>query len=113
MKAAFSVASASSPMQAERALRASFPLGSTVDLRSGDPAVDDFSHAADWVPGRTVQAKVIAGLLLGAGELHPGSVAAVRLIGARITGCLDLADGQIAFPLELVDCLLEERPNAM
>ena len=93
-------------------LRASFPLGSTVDLRSADPVRDDLAHAVGWGPGRTVRAEVIAGLLLGAaGKLHPGSVAAVRLAGARITGCLDLADGQIAFLLELVDCLLEKRPE--
>lgn len=102
---------ASSPMQAERTLRASFPLGGTVDLRSGDPDRDDLARAAEWGPERTVRAEVIAGLLLGAGKLHSGSVAAVRLAGARITGCLDLADGQIAFLLELVDCLLEKRPE--
>jgi hypothetical protein len=38
-------------------------------------------------------------------------VAAVRLAGARITGCLDLTDGQIAFPFELADCLLETPPQ--
>jgi hypothetical protein len=80
-------------------------------LRSGDPVRDDLAHAGEWGPERTVRAEVIAGLLLGAGKLHPGSVAAVRLAGARITGCPDLADGQIAFLLELVDCLLVERPE--
>ena len=103
--------SASSLMHAERVLRASFPLGGTVDLRSADPVRDDLAHAAEWGPGRTVRAEIIAGLLLGAEKLRPGSVAAVRLAGARITGCLDLADGQIAFLLELVDCLLEKRPD--
>jgi hypothetical protein len=82
-----------------------------VDLRSGDPALDDLAHAAEWGSERTVRAEVIAGLLLGAGKPHAGSLAAVRLAGARITGCLDLADGQIATLLELVDCLLEERPE--
>jgi hypothetical protein len=111
MKATFPVASASSATQAERALRASFPAGGAVDLRSGNPALDGLAQAGDWGPGRTVRAEVIAGLLLGAEQLQPGCVAAVRLFGARITGCLDLADGQIAFPLGLVDCLLEERPE--
>src|SRR5690242_18284965 len=95
VKGAFPVPSASSPMLAERALRASFPLGATVDLRTGDPAVDDLAQADGWGSGRTVRAAVITGLLLGAGELRSGSVAAVRLFGARITGCLDLADGQL------------------
>jgi hypothetical protein len=111
VKAAFSVASARSLTQAERALRASFSLGATVDLRTGDPVLGDLAQAGRWGPGHTVRAVVIADLLLGAGQLRPGSVAAVRLFGARITGCLDLADGQIAFPLELADCLLEEKPE--
>lgn len=103
--------SASSPTRAERVLRASFPLGGMVDLRSGDPVRDDLARAAEWGSERTVRAEVIAALLLGAEKLRPGSVAAVRLAGARVTGCLDLAKGQIAFLLELVDCLLEKRPD--
>jgi hypothetical protein len=95
----------------ERALRSSFPQGRMVDLRSGKPEEDDPAQATGWGSERTVPADVIAGLLLGAEKPRPGAVAAVRLAGARITGCLRLADGQVAFPLELLDCRLEERPE--
>ncbi len=69
----------------ERALRDGFARGDWVDLRTGDPARDDFTQGAGWGPARTVRAEVIAALLLGAEKLQSGAVAAVRLAGARIT----------------------------
>jgi hypothetical protein len=95
----------------ERALWAAFPYGRLVDLRGGDPAIDDVKAGADWGPDRTVRAEVIARLLLGAVAAEPGYVAALRLTGARVSGRLQLAYAEVTVPLRLADCHLDERPD--
>ncbi|MFD5025249.1 oxidoreductase [Streptomyces sp. NPDC058373] len=93
---------------AERALWDSFPGGRWVDLRTGVPEEDDPAAGADWGADRTVRAEVVAALLLGGGTERPGGVASLRLAGARITGRLGLAGGEIRHLLWLKGCRLEQ-----
>lgn len=88
----------------ERELWAAYPTGTWVELGEGLPGHD---RRAELV----VRAEVVAALLLGAREGEPGRVPAVRLRGARITGRLDVAGGEVGCALRLWDCHLEEVPN--
>ena len=88
-----------------------FPSGSQVDLRSGDPAVDDPARGGSWRSGRTVRSEVIRAILLGACEPEPGTVAALRIAGARISGCLDLVHADVRFPVHLENCWFEASPD--
>ncbi|GAB1822578.1 hypothetical protein [Herbidospora sp. RD11066] len=60
----------------------------------------DTQHDRD----RIVRAEVIRWLLLGARPVAPGEVAAIRLIGARIVGDLDLAGAEVTATLHLIEC---------
>ncbi|WP_280724928.1 hypothetical protein [Kitasatospora sp. MAA4] len=88
----------------ERRLWRAFPQGEAVDLRVGDPALDDPAQADRWPAERSVRGEVLAALLLGACPAAPGAVAVVRLTGARITGGLRLTHGQVASPFILQGC---------
>ena len=88
----------------ERRIRAAFPLGTEVDLRSGDAAFDDPANADAWPADRRVRAEVLSALLLGAGAQIPGRIAALRLRGARITGPLLLSHGRVSASWLLEQC---------
>lgn len=88
-----------------------FPTGGLVDLRSGDPCVDDPANGGDWDGGRVIRSEVIRAILLGIRELEPGAVAALRLVGARISGCLDLVHAEVRFPVHLENCSFEATPD--
>ncbi len=100
--------------EAERTLWNAFPAGETVELGpvpSGPDAAAGHNAPKDgdtWGPERTVRAEVITSLLLGAREAAPGSVAAVRLRGARITGSLAIIGGAVGHELDLKGCHLDE-----
>jgi hypothetical protein len=83
--------------EAERRLWEAYPTGGWVDV----------SGATD----RTVRAEVIAQLLLGACASRPGCVAAVRLRGAEIIGCLNVSGGTVGCELRLERCELTETPD--
>ena len=89
---------------AEWGLWQAFRNGSEYDLRSGDPAVDDPSGDHRWGPERTIRARVIALLLLHGPVPLLGRVASLHLVGARITGRLDLSGGTVEPYLELRHC---------
>src|SRR6266705_734905 len=74
----------------ELAPRAAFPGGVPVDLRSGALDEDDPVNAGCWGADRVVRAEVVMALLLGAGDLEKGRAPAIRLVGARISGRLDV-----------------------
>ncbi|MFC6063763.1 hypothetical protein [Streptomyces ochraceiscleroticus] len=78
-----------------------------MDLRTGTMN-DDPAAAQEWGAERTVRARVVAALLLGAHTPQPGAVAAVRLTGARITGRLDLAGAQVEHLVWPEGCWLTE-----
>ncbi|MFB7664601.1 hypothetical protein ACFC1R_11745 [Kitasatospora sp. NPDC056138] len=88
----------------ERRLWQAFPHGELVDLRSGDADADLPAGAEHWPADRAVRGAVIAALLLGACPSAAGAVAAVRLVGARITGGLFFDHGQVAPLLLLRGC---------
>ncbi|MEW2131385.1 oxidoreductase [Streptomyces sp. NPDC005435] len=100
---------------AERELWDAFPEGCRVDLRTGadesgagDALADDSVEGAHWQPERTVRAAVVAMLLLGANGDQAGTVAALRLTGARITGRLDLSGAEVCHTVSLRYCRLDE-----
>ena len=64
-----------------------FPRGGQVDLRSGDPAVDDPAKGERWDSSRVVRSEVIRAILLGACEPEPGAVAALRIVGSKRRQC--------------------------
>ncbi|MEU4658497.1 oxidoreductase [Streptomyces sp. NPDC023723] len=92
----------------EREVWHAFPSGRTVNLHAGPPGDDPVADGARWGPERTVRAAVLAALLLGAHSGQPGTVPALRLAGARISGPLDLAGAQLAYALWLAECWFEE-----
>ena len=89
-----------------------FPLGEGVDFRvdfhAGD--ADDPGDGASWGPERTVRAEVLRALLLN-GPTRDGEIAGLKLMGARITGRLDLMYGTVEHPVRLRSCYFEEPPN--
>ncbi|SDO36247.1 hypothetical protein SAMN04487981_110116 [Streptomyces sp. cf386] len=93
----------------ERELWDAFPEGRRVDLRPDEPLDARPVDPGQWGPERTVRAAVIAALLLGANTGEPGAVACLKLVGARITGHLDLAGAQIGHALWLELCWFDER----
>lgn len=95
----------------ERALWEAFPRGESVDLTTGNPALDDPAGADRWTADRVVRAEVLVALLLGAQAGEPGEVAAVRLTGARITGSLNLGHAEVTVPLTLAGCAFDESPH--
>ncbi len=96
---------------AETELWEAFPQAGTVDLSVGTGLEDDPARGGEWGPERSVRAEVIAALLLGAGEAEPGRAPAVRLSGARITGCLDLSFAEVGYAFLLRDCFWDEAPH--
>lgn len=95
----------------ERALWKAFPRGAPVDLRSGDSAEDDPAKGNAWNAHRVVRAEVVTALLLGAGDLEKGCAPAIRLVGARITGRLDVMAAEISHALVLSRCWLDHAPR--
>ncbi|NGN70251.1 hypothetical protein G5C51_41015 [Streptomyces sp. A7024] len=88
-----------------------FTSAREVDLGTGDREADDPAQGADWGPERTIRAEVITALLLGAREPEPGRAAAVSLVGARITGSLELDHTEFDHHLRLIGCWFEQRVN--
>ena len=91
---------------AEQALWRAFPRGESVDLRVGDPVVDDVGGADSWPKQRRIRAEVITALLLGAVPATAGRLAAVRLRGALVTGDVDLRDCEVRHPLSITESRL-------
>jgi hypothetical protein len=91
---------------AERQLWDAYPTGRAVDLRTGG-AQDDPEHGDGWGEERSVRAGVVAALLLGANPAPPGCVPALRLMGARISGTLDLSGAEIAYVMGFEACWFE------
>ncbi|MFE9610501.1 oxidoreductase [Streptomyces sp. NPDC006012] len=92
---------------AEAGMWQSFRNGSTYDLSSGDPIVDDPHGGHPWGPERTVRARIIAWLLLDGPPALAGRVSSLKLAGVRITGVLDLAGGSVTPYVELRGCRFE------
>lgn len=105
----------------ERRVWRAFPRGEEVDLRCGGdagedgddhggPEGDDPASGGTWGPERTVRAEVLRRLLLGEAP-EQTEVAALRLIGARISGELNLQYGVVPHPIRLMGCHFDRAPN--
>ncbi|MGH3392508.1 MAG: hypothetical protein ACRDOO_26870 [Actinomadura sp.] len=92
---------------AERRVWQAFPRGEAVDFRR--TAGEDPEQGGDWGPERTVRAGVIRALLLSVAPAE-GEVAGLRLMGARISGRLDLWFGAVEHAVRLRACHFEQRP---
>ncbi|MEU3553085.1 oxidoreductase [Streptomyces fragilis] len=93
---------------AESGMWLAFRDGSVYDLRHGDPVVDDPHGRHPWGPGRTVRARVVCWLLLDGPPALAGRVAALKLVGVRVTGSLDLAGGTVQPYVEMADCRFDD-----
>ncbi|MFJ9297962.1 membrane-associated oxidoreductase [Streptomyces asoensis] len=91
---------------AERRLWRAFATGTTVDFREAP----DEAVSPDWGLERTVRARVLRALLLD-GPHRPGEVAALKLMGARITGELDLRYATVDSVVRLNHCHFDAVPR--
>lgn len=82
-----------------------------MDLRSGDERKDDLGQVEGWPEDRVLRAKVIASLLLGAAEVEPGYLPAVRVRGARVRGRLDLMGATLGCSLVFEQCHFDDVPR--
>jgi hypothetical protein len=93
---------------AEAGMWQAFRNGSVYDLSSGDFAADDPHGGHPWGPERTVRARIVCWLLLDGPPALAGRVSALKLVGVRITGVLDLAGGQVTPYVELTGCRFDQ-----
>ena len=93
---------------AERALLDAVATGNLVDLRTGEPDLDNPANAAAWDAARNLRAEFLAELLTGDRTTDSGRLRAVKIRGARIIGPLDLGSGKLLCPLVLLDCCFGE-----
>ena len=93
---------------AERSLLSAVTKGAVVDYRVKKPRLDDPSGGAAWGDGRTVRAEVLVGVLTGDLPGQDGRPRAVNVVGARISGSLDLGAATLICPLALLDCYIDE-----
>jgi hypothetical protein len=91
----------------EQRLWDAFPTGRWVDLRAGNPAIDDPRRAGAWGPERSVRAEVLRALLLGGRQPEPGSAPGIRLRGAWVSGRLDLLGATTDWPLVCEYCVFD------
>jgi hypothetical protein len=85
------------------------------EINDPDPWNDDLvvAHAADWHPDRTIDARIIRVLLIGAplpGEKEPRPVHAKGLciMGSRISGLLDLEGVALRYRSYFSDCAFDQ-----
>jgi hypothetical protein len=94
----------------ERKLVRGVATGTVTDLQAGDTGLD-VAQGATWGTEQIVRASVLAELLTGRRTEGNDLLRAVKLRGARIVGPLDLEATELACPLLLQDCYLEEPVN--
>jgi len=99
------------PTDTELLVLAAAGTGTWVDLRTGDPDIDDSTHGAGWGADRTVRAEVLIELLSGARKPDSGVVRSVKVRGARISGVLDLESAVLTCPLYFEACYFERAVN--
>lgn len=88
----------------ERRLWEAFGTGRRVVL-----GAENAEHGASWGADRVVRAEVIRALLVSARAATDGGVPAVRLVGARIAGRLDLRFATVHHPLSLRSCYFDSK----
>jgi hypothetical protein len=88
----------------EKRVWAAFSRGEEVDLRTGEPQMDNPADVSAWSESRKVRGEILAALLLGACDPVPGFAPALRLTGALVIGDIDLKQAVVRAPLELISC---------
>lgn len=97
------------PTETEEQMVRAAGTGAVVDLRvDGDRTGDDPAQGAVWGQERTVRAGLLAELVTGGRRPETGRLRAVRLLGAKVVGELDLELSSLLCPLELEDCYFAE-----
>jgi hypothetical protein len=96
---------------AERKLLAASVEGTLTDLRTGNAGANNPAAGAKWGVARRIRAKLLVGLLTAQRHADSRPARAVKLIGARITGSLDLEAVSLTCPLLLQDCYIDEPVN--
>ncbi|WP_324787930.1 membrane-associated oxidoreductase [Streptomyces sp. H51] len=96
---------------AERRVWRAYATGTTVDFGEGEEEqARDPAHGDGWGPERTVRARVLRALLLN-GPQEPGEVAALKVMGARITGVLNLRYATVGSVVHLGHCRFTDVPD--
>jgi len=72
-------------------------------------ASNDPKNAASWDHQRDVRALLVRWLAVDPEAAHRVDPSGLRILGARITGALDLKDAHLSFPLVLRNCSIPER----
>ncbi|KUO05815.1 hypothetical protein [Streptomyces caeruleatus] len=85
-----------------------FPRGEVVDFRPD--ATEDTATGAAWGPERTLRASVLKALLVSAPQ-EDGEIAALRVLGARVTGGLNLTHGVVEHPIRLAYSYFTDPPE--
>ncbi|ELS58068.1 hypothetical protein [Streptomyces viridochromogenes] len=85
-----------------------FPRGEVVDFRTDRD--EDAATGADWGEERALRASVLKALLVSAPR-EDGEIAALRVVGARIMGPLDLTHAVVDHSIRLSRCHFTEPPD--
>ncbi|MFJ3520675.1 membrane-associated oxidoreductase [Streptomyces sp. NPDC090131] len=93
---------------AEARIWRAFPRGESVDFRAAED--EDPALANAWGAERTVRARVLRALLVKAPQ-QEGEIAALKIMGARITGVLDLKHATIDPAIRLSHCRFDDVPD--
>lgn len=80
---------------AERRLLDALATGETVDFRTDDTALDDPAGGAKWGAERTIRGEFLARFLTGEFPDHKPHRRGVVIVGARISGRLDLSNARL------------------
>src|SRR5690242_20675572 len=75
-----------------------------LDLRSGDPRIDNPLNAQNWAANRTIRAKDLVDLLV---DSRANGRRPLRLVGAHVTGTINLESAALTRPIALEHCRLE------
>jgi hypothetical protein len=89
----------------EKQVRSDFLTGARTDFTVGDPAVDEATRGASWGPERTLRADFLRSLVQDAGTRR----APLRVVGARVTGPLELEYLELGFSLSFGSCYFDHR----
>jgi hypothetical protein len=79
----------------EKAMWIAYRDGGMLDLSDADPTQNDPANGAGWNDRRTLRADVVAQILIHSPRVNPGNPDRFRLVGARISGELDLGCASI------------------
>ncbi len=89
-------------LHVQKSLERAVSTGRVLDLRTGDPKLDDPSHIGLWPSGRLIHAEDIASTLTTRGSCQ------LLIRGAKILGDLSLDGIDGAITLSLQDCYLPD-----